>query len=161
MKKQFPKGSGIMVSGTAKFNSYDGMMTLDKPTYSIMDDDILNTSNLNMARIVPIYSLSENLNIKSLRKAIFSVLESFGNEIETVLPDFLIKKYNLMEKKEGLRQIHFPDTKEKLDIARFSLVFEEFFLIQLKLALIREENNKNLASIPLEIKKDGQNIILH
>ena len=155
MKKQFPKGSGIMVSGTAKFNSYDGMMTLDKPTYSIMDDDILNTSNLNMARIVPIYSLSENLNIKSLRKAIFSVLESFGNEIETVLPDFLIKKYNLMEKKEALRQIHFPDTKEKLDIARFSLVFEEFFLIQLKLALIREENNKNLASIPLEIKKDG------
>ena len=57
MKKQFPKGSGIMVSGTAKFNSYDGMMTLDKPTYSIMDEDILSSSNLNMARIVPIYPL--------------------------------------------------------------------------------------------------------
>ena len=50
MKKQFPKGSGIMVSGTGKFNSYDGMMTLDKPTYSIMDDDILSKSNLNLAR---------------------------------------------------------------------------------------------------------------
>jgi ATP-dependent DNA helicase RecG len=60
-----------------------------------------------------------------------------------------------MEKRDALRQIHFPDNKEKLDIARFSLVFEEFFLIQLKLAILREENNKNLQSIPLEIKKDG------
>ena len=155
MKNQFPKGSGIMVSGTAKFNSYDGTMTLDKPTYSIMDDDILNSKNLNMARIVPIYPLSENLNIKTVRKAINYVLETYATEIETVLPDFLIKKYSLMEKKEALKQIHFPDDKDKLEQARFTLVFEEFFLIQLKLAVLREENNKNLNSIPLEIKKDG------
>ena len=155
MKSQFPKGSGIMVSGTAKFNSYDGMMTLDKPTYSIMDDEVLNSTNLNMARIVPIYTVSENLNIKTLRKAIHNVIENYESEIETVLPDFILKKYNIMEKREALRQIHFPDNKEKLDIARFSLVFEEFFLIQLKLALLREENNKNLSSIPLEIRKDG------
>lgn len=155
MKKQFPKDSGIMVSGTAKFNSFDGMMTLDKPTYSLMDDEALASSNLNLARIVPIYPLSENLSIKTIRKAINSVLELYGAEIETVLPDFLIKKYNLLEKKEALRQIHFPDDKEKLERARFSLVFEEFFLIQLKLAFLREENNKNISSISLEIKNDG------
>ncbi len=155
MKKQFPKDSGIMVSGTAKFNSFDGMMTLDKPTYSLMDDEALASSNLNLARIVPIYPLSENLSIKTIRKAINSVLDLYESEIETVLPDFLIKKYNLLEKKEALRQIHFPDDKEKLERARFTLVFEEFFLIQLKLAILREENNKNISSIPLEIKKDG------
>ena len=155
MKSNFPRESGIMVSGTVKLNSYDGKLTLDKPTYSIMDDDALAPANLNLARIVPIYTLSENLNIKTLRKAIYHVLETYGNEIETILPDYLIKKYNLMEKREALKQIHFPDDKEKLDIARFSLVFEEFFLIQLRLALLREENNKNLNSIPLEIKKDG------
>ena len=155
MKKQFPKGSGIMVSGTAKFNSYDGMMTLDKPTYSLMDEEAVNPTNLNLARIVPIYTLSENLSIKTIRKAIFTVIETYFNEIETVLPDFIIKKYNLMEKRDALKQIHFPDNKESLDRARFSLVFEEFFLIQLKLAILREENNKNLQSIPLEVKKDG------
>ena len=155
MKKQFPKGSGIMVSGTAKFNSYDGMMTLDKPTYSLMDDEAVAPTNLNLARIVPIYPLSENLSIKTIRKAIHNVLESYESEIDTVLPDFIIKKYGLLEKKVALRQIHFPDNKEMLDKARFSLVFEEFFLIQLKLALLREENNKNLQSIPLEIKKNG------
>lgn len=155
MKSQFPKNSGIMVSGTVKLNSYDGRLTIDKPSYSIMDDEALAPSNLNLARIVPIYPLSENLSIKTLRKAINNVLEMYANEIETVLPEYLLKKYNIMEKREALRQIHFPDNKEKLDIARFSLVFEEFFIIQLKLAVLREENNKNLASIPLEIKKDG------
>jgi len=155
MKSQFPKGSGIMVSGTVKFNSYDGMVTLDKPTYSLMDDEALAPSNLNLARIVPIYTVCENLNIKTLRKAIFNVLEAYKSEIETVLPDFIIKKYDLMEKSEALEQIHFPDDKNKLDRARFTLVFEEFFLIQLKLALLREENNKNLSSIPLQIQRDG------
>ena len=155
MKKQFPKGAGIMVSGRAKINSFDGMMTIDKPSYSIMDDEVISFSNLNLARIVPIYSLSENLNIKTIRKAIYNVLDSFSSEIETVLPDFVLKKYNLLDKKTALQQIHFPDTKEMLDRARYTLVFEEFFLIQLKLALLREENNKNLNSIPLQIKKDG------
>ena len=155
MKSQFPKGSGIMVSGIAKVNSYDGMLTLDKPTYSIMDDEVPDSSNLNMARIVPIYPLSENLNIKTLRKAIFNVLQTYESEIETVLPDFLVKKYDLMDKRTALRQIHFPDNKTNLDRAHYTLVFEEFFLIQLKLALIREENNRNLTSIPLEIKRDG------
>ena len=155
MKSNFPKNSGIMVSGTVKLNSYDGTLTLDKPTYSIMDDEALAPSNLNLARIVPIYTLSENLNIKTLRKAIYNVIENYSSGIETVLPDFLIKKYNLMEKAEALRQIHFPDSKEKLDIARFTLVFEEFFLIQLRLALLREENNRTLKAIPLNIKKDG------
>ena len=155
MKSQFPKGSGIMVSGTVKLNSYDGMLTLDKPTYSIMDEDILNPSNLNLARIVPIYSLSENLNIKTLRKAIFNVIQIFKDEIETILPTYILEKYNLFEKKEALEQIHFPKDNESLQKARFSLVFEEFFLIQLRLAILREENSKNILSIPLEIKKDG------
>lgn len=155
MKAQFPKSSGIMVSGTVKRNSYDNTLTLDKPTYSIMDDDIISSNNLNMARIVPIYSLSENLNIKTLRKAIYNALTTYKSEIKTVLPEYLIQKYHLMQKQDALMQIHFPDDKESLDVARYTLVFEEFFLIQLKLALIREENNKHLSSIPLEIKKDG------
>ena len=155
MKSQFPKGSGIMVSGLVKYNNYDRNLTLDKPTYSIMDDDILNPANINLARIVPIYPLSDKLNIKTLRRAIFSTIQLFKNDIETVLPDKIIEKYHLLPKNEAIENIHFPKDNETLQKARYSLVFEEFFLIQLKLALLREENNKNLSAIPLEIKKDG------
>ena len=155
MKTQFPKGSGIMVSGMVKLNSYDGMLTLDKPTYSIMDEDIVNPANVNLARIVPIYPLSENLSIKTLRRAIYNTIQLFKNDIETVLPDKIIKKYDLLQKKEAIEGIHFPKDNETLQKSRYSLVFEELFLIQLKLALLREENNKNLSAIPLKIKDDG------
>lgn len=155
MKSQFPKGSGIMVSGLVKYNNYDRNLTLDKPTYSIMDDDILNPANINLARIVPIYPLSDKLNIKTLRRAIFSTIQLFKNDIETVLPNKIIEKYNLLPKNEAIENIHFPKDNETLQKARYSLVFEELFLIQLKLALLREENNKNLSAVPLEIKKDG------
>lgn len=156
MKSRFPKDAGIMVSGLVKLNSYDGRLTLDKPSYSIMDDEILNpANNLNIARIVPIYPLSENLNIKTLRRAVYNTLELFGKDIETVLPECITEKYHLLEKREAVRNMHFPADNETLQRARYSLVFEEFFLIQLKLALIREENNKHLLSVPLEIKKDG------
>ena len=155
MKSQFPKGSGIMVSGLVKYNNYDRNLTLDKPTYSIMDDDILNPANINLARIVPIYPLSDKLNIKTLRRAIFSTIQLFKNDIETILPDKIIEKYHLLPKNEAIENIHFPKDNETLQKARYSLVFEELFLIQLKLALLREENNKNLSAVPLEIKKDG------
>ena len=155
MKAQFPKGSGIMVSGTVKINSYDGLLTLDKPTYSIMDDDILNPSNVNLGRIVPIYPLSENLNIKTLRRAIYNTIQIFKNDIETILPRSIVDKYHLLEKRDAIEGMHFPSDNETLRRARYSLVFEELFLIQLRLALLREENNKNITSIPLEIKPDG------
>ena len=155
MKSQFPKGSGIMVSGLVKINSYDGQLTLDKPIYSIMDYEIQDNQNLNIARIVPIYPLSENLNIKSLRKIIFNAIQLFKNEIPTILPEYIIQKYHLLSKREAIEQIHFPSDNDKLQQARYTLVFEELFLIQLRLALLRAENNKHISSIPLEIKKNG------
>ena len=155
MKKQFPKDCGIMVSGTAKFNNFDGLYVLEKPAYSLMENETFAKGNLNLARIVPIYSLSENLNIKTLRKTIYNALVPYAKDIKTVIPDYLVKKYNLMEKSEAVFQIHFPDSAEKLERAKYSLIFEEFFLIQLKLALLREENNKNLKSVPLLMKSNG------
>lgn len=157
MKGQFPKNSGIMVSGIVKLNTYDRMLTLDKPTYSIMEslDSENAEKNLNIARIVPVYPLSENLNIKSLRKIIYNAIQIFKNDIPNVLPKYLTEKYHLLEKKEAIEQIHFPSDNEKLQQARFSLIFEELFLIQLRLAILRAENNKNISSIPLEIKRDG------
>jgi ATP-dependent DNA helicase RecG len=157
-KSQFPQGAGIMVSGMVKLNSFDGRLTLDSAQYSIMSADFLENredNNLNLGRIVPIYPINENLNIKTLRKAIFNVISTYKELIPTVLPDYLIKKYNLLEKKEAIEQIHFPKTLEMLEKARFTLVFEELFIIQLKLAKLREENRKNNNAIPLKIKEKG------
>ena len=68
IKAQFPANAGIMISGKVKRNNYDGKLTFDKPNYSIMTGEFLEdkNSNLNLARIVPIYSVCEDLSIKVL-----------------------------------------------------------------------------------------------
>ena len=156
-KAQFPINAGIMLSGKVKKNNYDGKLTFDKPTYSIMTGEFLENenSNLNIARIVPIYTVCEDLSIKVLRRAIFNAIQTYKNEIENVLPDFIREKYGILDKKEAVEQIHFPKTQELLEQARFSLIFEELFLIQLKLVRLREQNANNHSALALTIKEKG------
>ena len=157
MKAQFPVNAGIMVSGVVKFNNYSGQLTMDKPTYSIMTGEFLENpeSNLNIARIVPIYTVCENLSIKTLRKAIFNAIELYQNDIKNIIPDFIRERLGLLDKKDAVHQIHFPDSMDKLEHARFSLIFEELFLVQLKLIRLRENTAKNTSSYALQVHPDG------
>ena len=157
IKSQFPKNAGIMISGKVKRNNYDNKLTFDKPNYSIMTGEFIEdkNSNLNLARIVPIYTVCEDLSIKVLRRAIFNAIQTYKDEIENVVPDFIREKYGILDKKTAVEQIHFPESMELLEQARFSLIFEELFIIQLKLARIREENSHHHNAIALKIKKDG------
>ncbi len=156
-KSQFPVNAGIMLSGTVKLNNFDKKLTFDKPTYSIMTGEFLEdkNSNLNIARIVPIYSVCEDLSIKVLRRAIFNAIQMYKNEIENIIPDFIREKYGILDKKIAVEQIHFPESMELLEQARFSLIFEELFLIQLKLVKLREQNAGNHSALALQIKEDG------
>lgn len=156
-KSQFPINAGIMLSGKVKRNNYDGKLTFDKPTYSIMTGEFLEdkNSNLNIARIVPIYTVCEDLSIKVLRRAIFNAIQKYKDEIENVIPDFMREKIGLLDKKNAVEQIHFPESQELLEQARFSLIFEELFLIQLKMVRIREQNSHNHSALALKIKERG------
>ena len=157
MKAQFPINAGIMLSGIVKMNSYNRQLTMDKPTYSIMTGEFLENpdNNLNIARIVPIYTVCEDLSIKTLRKAIFNAIELYKNDIKNIIPDFIRERLGIMDKKDAVKQIHFPQTMNDLEHARFSLIFEELFLIQLKLIRLRENTAKNISSYALQVHKDG------
>lgn len=157
MKTQFPQNAGIMVSGVVKMNNYSGQLTMDKPTYSIMTGEFKEdaNSNLNIARIVPIYTICEDLSIKTLRKAIFNAIELYKNDIKNIVPDFIRERLGIMNKKDAVKQIHFPETMNNLEHARFSLIFEELFLIQLKLIRLRENTAKTTSAYNLQVHKDG------
>ena len=157
VKSQFPVNAGIMVSGKVKRNNFDGRLTFDKPSYSIMSGEFLEdkTSNLNIGRIVPVYTVCEDLSIKVLRRAIFNAVQIYKNNIENVLPDCIRRKYGILDKKTAVEQIHFPESIELLEQARFSLIFEELFLIQLKLARLREQNVNNHSALALKIDENG------
>lgn len=157
MKAQFPQNAGIMISGIVKRNNYNNQLTMDKPSYSIMSGEFLENqnSNLNIARIVPIYTVCEGLSIKTLRKAIFNAIELYKNDIKNIIPDFIRKRLGIMDKNMAVEQIHFPQSMEMLEHARFSLIFEELFLIQLKLIRLRENTAQNISSYALKVHKDG------
>jgi ATP-dependent DNA helicase RecG len=158
MKSQFPINAGIMLSGVVKLNTYSNQLTMDKPTYSIMSGEFMEdetSKNLNVARIVPIYTISEGLSIKTLRKAIFNAVELYKNDIKNIIPEFIRERLGIMEKKNAVEQIHFPNSMNDLEHARFSLIFEELFLIQLKLIRLREMTAKETSSYALKVHKDG------
>ena len=156
IKAQFPHNAGIMLSGTVKVNNYNHKLTIDKPTYSIMTGEFLEgqNSNLNLGRIVPVYTVCEDLSIKTLRKAIYNAIQLYKDYIVNIIPDEIRERLGIMDKKLAVEQIHFPDSNDSLEHARFSLIFEELFLVQLKLVRIREENSTKSA-LALKIKQDG------
>lgn len=154
-KSQFPVNSGIIVSGATKFDHYSSEITIDKPQFELVSEHGFNQENLNIGRIVPVYSLVENLNIKALRKAIFSALDLYSSQIQNLIPIELVKKRDLMNRAKALNIIHFPDSLTDLDKARFTLVYEEFFLLQIKLFLIKENISKSYKTVSLNTQEDG------
>ncbi len=152
-KAQYPIGASVCAVGKVKMDSYSNKLTLDKAEIQVFD---LGGKTIEQeGKIVPIYSLTENLAPKTLTRAILNAYETYGHKITECLPDYLLNELDLINKKEAMRKIHFPITQEDVDSARFRLVFEELFMLQLQLNLLRERNKKENKSIPLKIKPGG------
>lgn len=151
-KQAYPINSVVLALGKVKFDEYSSRITLDKATIQVLGTGA--EVDINKNNIVPIYTLCENLNPKTLTNAIQNALIKFQDKIQDPMPKEIIEKYNFIDKKQAIIDMHKPQNMEEVERARKRLVFEELFSMQLNLALIRKENNKN-ESIKLEIKKGG------
>ena len=151
-KQAYPVNSVVLALGKVKFDEYNSRITLDKATIQILGTGA--EVDINKNNIVPIYTLCDGLNPKTLTNAIQNALVKFQDKIYEPLPDDIIEKFNFIDKKQAIIDMHKPKDLKEVEIARQRLVFEELFSMQLNLALIRKENNKN-ESIKLEIKKGG------
>ena len=152
-KKNYPIGSLCMVLGKVKFDEYSRKTTLESAQIQILGSNH-EIDKDNQDTIVPIYPLSENLNPKTLVSAINNAFSKFWDKIYEPLPDEIIKKYDLIEKRQAQLDMHKPKNKEEIERARFRLVFEEFFTMQLNLAAERKEHSQD-KTLQLKIKKGG------
>ena len=88
----------------------------------------------------PVYPLVKGLTENALKKALREVF--FGSEhldlSEDYLPSDMLSRYDLCTRKEAVRGIHFPDSRETLLSARKRLVFEEFFFFILMLRRMKD-----------------------
>ena len=154
-KAQFPKYAGIIVSGIVKIDKFNNTLTIDKPQYQLVSDGIEEKENLNLGRIVPVYPLVENLNIKALRKAVKNALTLYSSKLKNLLPADIIERHALFNRNEALNIIHFPNDNNGLQKARYTLIFEEFFLLQLRMLLLKKKNLQDYKTISIQVKEDG------
>lgn len=141
MRSRFPEGARILLSGLVKWDQYSKGLTLDSPEFEVLgaDEDLDRSDSLHLGRIVPVYPLTEGLNVKWVRQAIFNALERFCPRIQDPIPLDLRQRLNLPEYAQALREYHFPSSADNLEIARQRLVFQELFLTQLGLLLRRKQ----------------------
>ncbi|MBW4683861.1 MAG: ATP-dependent DNA helicase RecG [Komarekiella atlantica HA4396-MV6] len=130
LKRRYPVGSIVAACGLVKESKYG--LTLDNPELEVLANPGDAIESLNIGRIVPIYTLTEGIVANMVRQAVIAVLPA-ASHLKDPLPSGLRQKYNLMELKDAIANIHFPNDSASLQVARRRLVFDEFFYLQLGL----------------------------
>ncbi len=111
--------------------------------------DIKDENSEEVSGILPIYRLTEGLSQKQMRNIIKAALEYSKTYLSDYLPEYLMRKLNLSEISEALYGVHFPpsdlslkEIKEGITPYHKRIIFDELFLLQLGIVLIKKSHQK-------------------
>ncbi|HEY0868405.1 MAG TPA: ATP-dependent DNA helicase RecG [Fimbriimonas sp.] len=146
IKRQLDDYRGeILAYGMVKENAY--LYEIASPEWETIDEE---ADPDDFARIVPVYPLVEGLGQKLVRNAARAAVQNYAELVVDPLPKRLLTEIGLGDLVWCLRQIHWPDSEENRIEARRRMVFEEFFYLQVSLALKRAETQQELGiSFPI------------
>ncbi len=134
MRGVFSKGDKVMLYGKVELTK---RLQISHPVFEIIDEDKKEES-LEMGRIVPVYSLTEDITQRYLRNVVNQAIHLYSSQVKDPLPTSLRARRKLVDFKFALENIHFPHSFENLERAYKRLVFEEFFILQVVMALKRK-----------------------
>ncbi len=145
LKKQFEKlrGKTIVAYGKASRSGRGGLDMTDVEWEAPEDD----ADALSSGRIVPVYPLTEGALQARVRRAVWTVLQEYGDLAEETLPPEMRARRDLVPLIEAFRNIHFPETEEALQAAQRRFVFDEFFGLQLVLAVRKRQADKIVGTV--------------
>ncbi len=119
-----------------------------------------DVDSTEMGRIVPIYEAIGTFGTRMIRRAVYATLQTLDANIPDVLPAALRERLRYPSRRDALIYTHFPSPEESLEALNFfrslaqqRLIFEEFFLYQLSLALRRKTVRKEDA-IAFRVRED-------
>jgi ATP-dependent DNA helicase RecG len=115
----------------------------------------------------PIYPTTEKLKTKSLNgrqigkltENLFTLLTE--KDIPENLPQAVIKKFQLLPRFTAIQQIHFPSSPSLYEQALRRLKFEELFITQFRLAMVRSERHRKSKGVVFEKVGDLFNSFYH
>lgn len=131
LKKQVERSQDVTVLGT-----------WDAPRQQVLGTKLIAKGSKAQA-IGATYPANMHVRQATLRKLIAQAFEQYQNVIATLLPISLRQRYQLMERREMIKQMHFPSDTTMAEAAKRTAAFEEFFLFELRLQAIRRANRKD------------------
>ena len=141
LRDMLKAGDKVILYG--KVEIYDRLQMV-QPEYEVMEG--LETDSVNIGRIVPVYSLAAQLTQRFLRSLAFKTVAEHVKFATERLPTYIIARQRLVDIKFALRNIHFPTNFEMLEKAYKRIVFEEFFILQLALAIRKKGSGPEKAA---------------
>jgi ATP-dependent DNA helicase RecG len=82
------------------------------------------------------------LNSRAVAKLVSTCFSQPGLKIPETLPESIISRFKLMNLHDAMFRIHFPDSNDDIEKARYRLKFEELFYIQLNLLRYRNRRRE-------------------
>lgn len=129
-----------IVVGTAyvafgKPTLFNGTFSISHPEMELYQNKPQGRGNLTLQ---PVYNSTEKLkkftlDSKGIQRLIAGLLDQVIQQVPESLPQYIVDKYQLPEKRMALLNIHFPKNQQDLNAAERRLKFEELFFIQLQL----------------------------
>lgn len=140
IRGRLKKGDQVIFCG--EIRGYRGQKEIHHPDLEWVED--AEENSIHFGRIVPVYSETEGLYQRRIRGIMHQVVQNAASKITSPIPPQVSERCNLMPLSEALWEVHFP--QGGIDIERLNLktsrphqrlAFEEFFLLELGMALRR------------------------
>lgn len=135
-------------------------MEMINPEFELLHSGDEPTDSTEVGRIVPIYEAIGPITSRMLRRVIYRVLQDFTGEIPDPLSSEILRRYAFPSRREALLAVHFPPHDSDIDAlnefrgpAQARMIFEEFFLYQLGLAIRRQQEQRQ-AGIPMLVREE-------
>jgi len=139
LRERFKKGRRLIFSGEVAW--FRDHREIHHPDVELVEGDI-EKDYLNFKRIVPIYSETEGLHQRTLRRLMKNILDGYAEELSSPIPQEVAERQDLIDFREAFRRVHFPpdgESMEALNLHRSDghrrIIFDEFFFLELGLAL--------------------------
>lgn len=129
-KKNFYK-SGQQIYAYGKLEHAYGNLQMNSPQIEILEEG----QTIDRG-IVPVYGLTEGMKQWSIRMAIKNWFDHH-QELEDVLPVEVQRHRCTMSRYDAFKEMHFPTSWERHQEARKQLAYEELWIMQMGLLLLR------------------------
>lgn len=133
MKNSLRVGDLYLFTGNTTFKY--GKVQMESPEFEKLTT---KEDREEATKIVPIYPATYQLSQKRLRTFIQTALDAAASQMIENVPSWIREKYDITDRFFAIQNIHFPVDNDAFFRARNRIVFEELFIFQVGLFLMKE-----------------------